>query len=386
MRREHSATAQPIIAIRMPAIHHPGMKITRLRTALVDIPFDPPIGLGGPVMLKSSGLVLVFVDSDQGVTGEGLVFTFNGNRLGAIEQLVQSLEPLVVGLDPQHSGIAVAGAWNALRFYGADGFSALCVSALECALWDLRAKLLGINVSHMLGAYRTAIPAYQSSELWVSLPIDALQRAAADQVKVGYRAMKMRLAGDIVTDIPRVTAVREAIGPDILLMADANQRMTVPEALKLGRRLEEFNLTWFEEPIAAHDHAGEAQIAAALDTPIASGESAYTSRGVFAMLQQRACDVLMADLLRMGGPSEFMKAAALTQAHDLPFSNHLYSEMSIGLLAAVPNAYFLEFMPWVSGIYRQQIELDDQGRAIVPDRPGWGYEFDPDVIKRYAVT
>jgi L-alanine-DL-glutamate epimerase-like enolase superfamily enzyme len=362
------------------------MKITRLRTSLVNIPFDPPIGLGGAAVLRSSGLVLVFVESDQGVTGEGLVFTFNGHRLSVLDKMVKSFEPLLTEFDPHHSGVFVTRAWNDLRTIGSGGIATQCLSGVECALWDLRAKLLGVNVSRMLGACRTLIPAYQSSELWVSLSLDELQRSAADQVKAGFRAMKMRLNGNPTDDLPRVRAVREAIGPDVSLMADANQKMTVPEALRLGRLLEEFNLTWFEEPVAAHDHAGEAQVAAALDTPIASGESVYTSRGIMEMLQQRSCDVLMPDLLRMGGPSEFMKAAALAEGFNLPVSNHTYPEMSIGLLAAIPNVNFLEHMPWVSPIYRQRIELDEHGRARVPDRPGWGFDFDPDVIKRYSVA
>ena len=163
------------------------MKITRLRTAPVQIPFDPPIGLGGPAVLRASGLVLVFVDSDQGVTGEGLVFTFNGQRLAVLNEMVKSFEPLLAGLDPQHSGTFMARAWNDIRGYGGSGIAALCLAGVECALWDLRAKLLGVNVARMLGACRTLIPAYQSSELWVSLSLNALQRSAADQVKAGYR-------------------------------------------------------------------------------------------------------------------------------------------------------------------------------------------------------
>ncbi|MPZ58048.1 MAG: mandelate racemase/muconate lactonizing enzyme family protein [Rhizobiales bacterium] len=362
------------------------MKITRLRTALVQIPFDPPIGLGGPAVLRASGLVLVFVESDQGVIGEGLVFTFNGHRLGVLDQMVRSFEPLLVGIDPRHSGAFVTHAWNDLRTHGSGGIAAQCLAGVECALWDLRGKLLGVNISSMLGACRTLIPAYQSSELWASLSLDALQRSAADQMSAGYRAMKMRLIGNIPKDIARVRAVREAIGPDVPLMADANQKLTVPQALRLGRMLEEFNLTWFEEPVAAHNHAGEAEVAAALDTPIASGESVYTSRGAMEMLQQHACDVLMPDLLRMGGPSEFMKAAAFAEAFNIPVSNHTYPEMSIGLLAAIPNVNFLECMPWVSAVYQQKIEIDGHGRALVPDRPGWGFDFDPAVIKRYSVA
>jgi L-alanine-DL-glutamate epimerase-like enolase superfamily enzyme len=362
------------------------MKITGLRTATVNVPFDPPIGLGGASVLRSSGLVLVFLESDQGEVGEGLVFTFNGSRLRVFDEMVRSFEPLLVGLDPQFGGTFMARAWADIRGLGAAGIAVQCLAGVECALWDLRAKLLSINVARMLGACRTSLPAYQSSELWVSLSRDRLQRSAADQVSAGFRAMKMRLTGDMHEDLARVRAVREAIGPEIALMADANQKLTVPQALRLGRALEEFDLTWFEEPVPAHDHHGEAQIAAALDTPIASGESVYTSRGAMAMLQLRACDVLMPDLLRMGGPSEFIKVANLAEAHNIPVSNHTYPEMSIALLAAIPNANFLECMPWVSAVYRETVQLDKEGRAVVPERPGWGYSFDPAKVKRYAAA
>jgi L-alanine-DL-glutamate epimerase-like enolase superfamily enzyme len=361
------------------------MKITRLRTRALDIPFAPPIGLGGAMVLRSAGLVLVFLDSDQGETGEGLVFTFNGQRLRVIDEMLRSFAPLIEGVDPHASGHVLARAWGDLRGLGQAGIGVLCLAGLECALVDLRAKLLGLNVARMLGACRSAIPAYQSSELWVSLPLDALQRSAAAQVEAGFRAMKMRLTGDIAQDVARVRAVREAIGPDVALMADANQKLTRAQALRLGRLLEPFTLTWLEEPVVAHDHRGEAEIAAALDTPIASGESVYTSRGVLPLLELRACDVLMPDLLRMGGPTEFMKAAALAEAFDIPVSNHTYPEMSLALLAAIPNASYLECMPWVSAVYAGSITLDGEGRALVPDRPGWGFAFDPEAIRRYAL-
>jgi L-alanine-DL-glutamate epimerase-like enolase superfamily enzyme len=361
------------------------MKITRLRTQLVQMPFDPPIGLGMAV-LRTSGLVLVFLESDQGVVGEGLVFSFNGQRLAVLDEMVRSFEPLLIGLDPHMSGSFSTRAWADLRNYGSAGISVMGLAGVECALLDLRAKLLDINVSRMLGACRTTLPVYHSSELWVSQSIDQLQRAATEHVKQGYRAMKMRLIGDIKKDVERVRSVREAIGPDIGLLADANQKLSVPQAIRLGRMLEEFNLTWFEEPVAAHDHEGEAQVAAALDTPIASAESVYTSRGIFEVLQHRSCDVLMPDLLRMGGPTEFLKAAHLAEAFSMPVSNHTYPEMSLALMATIPNGMILEYMPWVSPIYLQQIELDKQGQAIVPDRPGWGFGFDPAAIKRFAVT
>jgi L-alanine-DL-glutamate epimerase-like enolase superfamily enzyme len=336
--------------------------------------------------LHTSGLVLVFVESDQGAVGEGLVFTFNGQRLAVLDEMVRTFEPLLIGLDPHMSGSFTARAWADLRNYGAAGISVMGLAAVECAILDLRAKLLDLNVSRLLGASRSALPVYHSSELWVTLSIDQLQRAAEAHVQHGFRAMKMRLIGDIKKDVERVRAVRDAIGPNIGLLADANQKLGVAQAIQLGRKLEEFNLTWLEEPVAAHDHEGEAQVAAALDTPIASAESVYTSRGIMEVLQHRSCDILMPDLTRMGGPTEWLKAAHLAEAFSKPVSNHTYPEMSLALMASISNGLIVEYMPWVSPIYREQIELDKSGQAIVPNRPGWGFSFDPAIIEKFALT
>jgi len=148
--------------------------------------------------------------------------------------------------------------------------------------------------------------------------------------------------------------------------------------------MQELNLTWFEEPVICHDHAGEAAIRTALDTPIASGETVYTHRGVLAMLQAGAADVVMPDLQRMGGATEFLKAGHLCEAFHIPCSSHLFPEMSLPLLASLPGGYYLEYMPWFEKIYRERIELDQNGHAIVPDRPGWGFSFDPDAIRHFA--
>jgi L-alanine-DL-glutamate epimerase-like enolase superfamily enzyme len=362
------------------------MKITRLRTEAVHLPFTPPIG-GGLMELRSVDCVLVFLETDAGLVGEGLSFTLNNRRLKVIAEMVQSLAPLVEGLDPELGGSVSARAWGDLNFIGHKGVSIIGLAGVETALWDLRGKAAGLNVSRLIGACRTAVPVYNSSGLWITRSIDQLQREAGEFLKQGYRAMKMRLGKpDPKDDAARIRAVRDAIGPDIALMVDANQQLTVPRAIRLGRMLEEYNLAWFEEPIPYHDHAGEAAIAAALDTPIASGETEYTSRGMLEMLRLHAADILMPDLQRMGGPTEFLKAAHLAEALDTPVSSHLFPEMNLALLATVPNANYLEWMPWFAPLYRDGIELDGEGRAIVPTRPGWGFSFDPVAVRRYTAS
>ena len=360
------------------------MKITNLRTSVVHFPFEPPID-GGPLHLRSADCVLVFLETDAGLVGEGLVFALNNQRVAVINEMVLSLAPLVVGLDPQLGGSFSALAFRETGFLGRSGVTVIGIAGVDNALWDLRGKAAGLNVARLIGAYTTTVPAYHSGGLWISRSIDELQREAADFVTQGWRAMKMRIGKpNTKDDVARVRAVREAIGPDIALMVDSNQQLTVARAIRLGRLLEEFNLTWFEEPIPFYDHAGEAEIAAALTMAVASGETEYTSRGMHDMLKARAADVLMPDLQRMGGPTEFLKAARLAEAYNVPVSSHLFPEMNLALLAACPNTMFLEYMNWTEPAYAERVKLDPQGRAIVPETPGWGFSFDPAAVKRYA--
>jgi len=360
------------------------MKITRLRTEIVHLPVDPPILTAILGSIRSADCVLTFLETDQGLIGEGLVCSINNRRLGVIHEMIRNLEDLVVGLDPREGGTLNARAWKELNFLGYEGVSIVGLAALDMALWDLRGKAAGLNVAHLIGACRPAVPTYASGGLWLGSSIDELQKEAAGFVARGFRAVKTRVGPtEPERMVARVAAVREAVGPDIGIMVDANQQMSVKQAIRIGRMLEELDLTWFEEPVICHDHEGEAALAAALDTPIASGETVYTHRGVLAMLQANAADVVMPDLQRMGGPSEFLKAGHLCEAFHIPCASHLFPEMSLALLAALPGGYYLEHMPWFEPIYRERIELDANGCAIVPDRPGWGFSFDPAAIARY---
>ena len=361
------------------------MKITRLRTQVVHLPIDPPIPTTILGSIRSADCVLTFLDTDEGITGEGLVLSINNRRLGVIHEMIRNLEDLVIGLDPRQGGSLNARAWKELNFLGYEGVSIVGLAAVDNALWDLRGKAAGLNVAHLIGACRSAQPTYASGGLWLGSSIDELQKEAAGFVKRGFRAMKIRVGPTNPEKmVERVAAVREAIGPDIGLMVDANQQMSVKQAIRIGHMMEDLNLTWFEEPVICHDHEGEAQIAAALDTPIASGETVYTHRGIHQMLEARSADVLMPDLQRMGGPTEFLKAGHLCEAYHIPCASHLFPEMSLALLASLPGGYYLEHMPWFESLYRERIELDTDGSAIVSDRPGWGFSFDPEAIKRYG--
>ena len=355
------------------------MKVTRVQTQAVVVPLDAPIGsaLG---QIADFGCVLVSVHTDGGVTGENLVFTLNNRRTSVLRQMVDELADLVVGQDAGHIAGFWARAWKDINFFGHKGVPVMGISAIDGALWDALGKAAGLPLYRLLGGAKTRVPAYHSGGLWLSRSLDDLAVEAERFVAQGFRAIKMRLGlPDPADDIARVRVVRAAIGPSVKLMADANQGLTEAQAIRLGRRLEEFNLTWFEEPLPAWDLEGLARVAAALDTPIASGETEYTRYGFRRMLELRSADILMPDLQRVGGVSEFMRVGHMAESHDIGISSHLFPETSLQVLGALSNSIFLEYMPWFGRLYNESLEFAD-GDALVPERPGWGFTFNQGYI------
>lgn len=354
------------------------MKITDVRTILVEVPswnwvIAPHI--------RSFGCVLVFLDTDQGLTGESLLWTFGTKRLDVLSRMVLSLKSDLLGEDPHYTEWIWRKLWAQVRFFGDRGISVFSLSTIDRACWDLVGKAAGMPLYKILGAYRDELPAYASG-LWLQLSIEELVEDARKIVGQGYRALKMRIGKPrIEEDVARIRAVREAIGPDVELMVDGNQRFTVDHAIRLGRKIEELNIAWLEEPVPAYDFEGSARVAAALDMPIASGENVYTRYGFRQMLEMRAADILMPDLVCVGGVTELLKVAHMAEAYDVPITPHVFPEQSMHMVAASPNGTYVEHMPWFSALYREKIAFQD-GVIRVPDRPGFGFTFDPDMIEQ----
>lgn len=357
------------------------MKIARIETTPVVLKLKKPIGTAFG-QIHSFGCVLVFVHGDTGVVGENLVFTLNNRRTKVLRQMIDELADLLIGRDAGHIAEFWARAWKDINFLGHKGVPIVGISALDGALWDALGKTVNLPLYRLLGGAQARVPAYHSGGLWLTSTENELAAEAESFVAAGFKALKMRIgAADPVTDAARVRAVRKAIGPKIKLMADANQQLNESQAIRLGRMLEEFDLTWFEEPLPAWDLDGLARVSAALDTPIASGETEYTRYGFRRMLELRSADILMPDLQRAGGVSEFMRVGHMAESHDVPVSSHLFPETSIQVLGGLSNAIYLEYMPWFSELYREQLEFED-GDAILPERPGWGFTFNMEYADR----
>lgn len=360
------------------------MTIERIDTTLVDVPLPRPLGTAIHE-IRTVGCVLTSVTTTDGAIGESLVFTINADRLRAFDEMVRGLAPYAIGRRVSDTTAIWAAIWAAINPTGHQGVTIAALSAIDVAVWDAHGRSIDQPLHRLFGSCRSEVDTYASSGLWLSTPVADLGAEANALVDQGFRAVKLRIGSQrIDDDVARVRAVREAIGEDIGLLVDANQAFTPKQAIRLGRRLESFDLTWFEEPVAASDLRGHADVRRALDTPIASGETTYTRFGIQAMIDARSADVLMPDLQRIGGYTEFLRASAAASAQRVAVSSHFFTEHSLSVAASIENCVSVEHVDWFAPLFAEEIELRD-GRLVVPDRPGTGFTFDRDVVERFRL-
>jgi len=360
------------------------MKITTLTVVPLRVPYLCEIG--APFSsTENLGAAVVLLRTNEGLVGENLLLAVNGKRLSVLVEMVRSMEPLIVGRDPLMAGAFLQEAQNDTRHFGFSGLAMIGIGAIDGALLDLRAKMAGLPVHKLLGCVRECLPAYYSGALWLHVGIDDLQKTAVRIIERGYWGMKLRVGpGTPESRIARVKAVREAIGFNPKLLIDANQRLDEEQALALGRSLEPYDIHWLEEPVDARDHAAEARLTAALDVKIASGETAFSYDEFKIMLENRCADILMPDVQRVGGPTEFLRIAALAASHNVQVSGHTAPEMTLSLMACLTNGDCLEVMPWSSPLYAEQVQIRD-GFAMTAGRAGWGHSLDRGAMRRYAL-
>ena len=350
------------------------MVVQSLETRIVELPLRRPMGTSIHQM-HSVGCVLVTIRTTDDVMGQGLAFALNSDRIRAFDETIRGLEHLVVGQDARDVEKVFSDSWATLNSMGHKGITIGALAAIDVALWDIVGKLAGMPLSKLFGGMRDRVDTYASSGLWLSDSIDHLVEEALRFVDEGFQAMKIRVGSqDPTTDIDRVRAVREAVGDNIGLYVDANQGLTPKQAIRLGRRLEEFELVWFEEPVAYTDLAGHVMVSTALDTQLASGETEYTRFGMQAYLDAGAVDVLMPDLQRMGGFSEFRRVCALASTHNVGVSPHFFTEYSLSIAGSTPNCISMEHVDWFQPLFNEELELD-AGQLVIPDRPGTGFTF-----------
>lgn len=363
------------------------MKISRIESRIVRVPADEPLA-GGPATAGATrDFVVLRVRTDDGPDGLGATF-FGGALTGALKTAVDSLGALTIGEDPLRVEAIADKLRAAAGSSGPGGIFTLALAAIDIALWDIKGKAFDVPVARLAGGHRERVPTYASGALMRTFPLDHVVAAAAALVARGFHQMKTQLAlpGDTTParEVERIRRIREAIGPDIDLMCDINQRWDVRQAIAIGRRLEEYHLYWLEDVVAADDYPGLASVSAALATPIAAGEYVYGKVPFRHLLEARAVDIVMIDVLRAGGITQWLKIAGMAEAFNQPVVNHLYPEISVHLVAAIPNGLTVEYMPWSARLYRE-VPQPVNGMLSVPERPGLGLEFDEAALRRYGI-
>ena len=361
------------------------MKVSHVTTRLLRTPADNPLVVGIDHGTATREFVTLELGTDQGLVGLGLTF-FGGALTPALKAAVDGLAALAVGEDPTQTEAIAAKCRRAAGSSGPGGIFTLALSAVDIACWDLKGKALGRSVCALLGGLRDRVPTYASGALMRPHPIDYLAKAGPRLRDMGFRQMKMQCGSEptLGASIERVRVMREAIGPDVDLMCDINQLWTVNQAIEIGRRIEPYQLFWLEDPTTHDDYPGLARIADALGTPIAAGEYHYGIVPFRHLLEARSIDIVMIDLLRVGGITQWMKVAGMAEAFNLPVVSHLIPEIHVHLIAAIPNGLTVEYMPWTLRLYEETPKIET-GQLVIPNRPGLGLAFDQAAIKRYQI-
>jgi mandelate racemase len=355
-------------------------RLQSLRVRAVRVPMQEPHQTASGTVAESP-LVLTDAVFDDGTIGHSVVFTYTAAALNPVAELIRNVEALVKGdtLAPLEMEQKLA---RRFRLLGTQGLVGMALAAIDMAVWDAHARSHGSSLLQMLGGAAKPIPAYGA----VGYDgIAASARVAESWVKQGFTGVKAKIGyPSVEEDVAVIRAMRKAVGDNVAIMVDYNQSLSPVDAVQRMRRLDEEGLTWVEEPTLAHDYAGHALVAHAAATPIQCGENWWGTLDMQHAIAAHASDYVMPDVMKIGGVSGWLRAAALAHTHGIRMSNHLWPEISTQLLCATPTAHWLEYSDWWNPILAEPLEIK-QGMAVVSDAPGSGVAWNEDVVARFAI-
>jgi len=348
----------------------------------VEVPLRHVLGTSAATV-RAAPLLLVEIQTDEGVTGRSYVFCYRRSGAMSIAIVLEEAAGLIRG--GRVAPLAIAAALQRrFALLGVTGVVRMALSALDMALWDALAVAAAMPLTCLLGGSPRPVRAYNSCGLGLMAP-----QAAADEAEVllegGMQAVKLRLGyPTLAEDLAVTRAVRSRLPDSVELLVDYNQALSRLEALKRGRALQGEGVAWLEEPIRHDDLPGNAEIAGSLELPLQLGENFDGPKDLLRALQAGACDLVMPDVARIGGVSGWMQAAGVAEAHGVPMSSHLMPEASAHLLAATPTCHLLEYVDWTDAIAREPVRIRE-GCWPIDDRPGTGLDWDPEKVARYRL-
>lgn len=342
---------------------------------------EPHRTAGGTV--TESPLVLTDLETDQGVTGHSIIFTYTPLALGPTAELLRNLAPVIAG-QPLAPRVLADQLARRFRLLGPQGLTGMAMAAIDMAAWDALARLQGLPLYRLLGGDAKPVRVYGA----VGYDGEAESARVAERwARRGVTGVKAKIGyATVQEDRQVIRAIRAAAGPSMSVLVDYNQSLTPREAILRIRALEGEGLTWVEEPVLSHDFAGHAEVAREVETPLQAGENWWGLRDFQTAIDARATDYLMPDVMKVGGVTGWMDVAALAAARNLQVSNHLWPEISTHLMSVTPTAHLLEFCDWWHPITANPQQLTADGFAIPSSEPGSGVEWNEAAVENLVAA
>ncbi len=323
--------------------------------------------------ISEIGFVITRIRLANGVTGESYLLSFHYSP-HAIAGALHDIRALALGSDASCPGAFVERYNREAEYFGQAGIHRWACGSINIAMWDAWAKTVGQPIWKMFGAWRERVPLYGSGG-WLTYSLDELLEEVTRYVARGFRAVKVKVgSGNLQQDIERLSKVREAVGPHVNVMMDANQGMDVPTAVALANAVRPLRIAWFEEPLAHTDFDGYEHLRRHAGIAIAMGEREFDLTALRELVRRNALDLWQPDLLRLGSVEAWRSSAAFADAHHLPVLPHYYKEYDVPLLMTVPNAFGSESFDWVDDLITSPVRMQD-GFAYPHAEPGWGFSF-----------
>jgi L-alanine-DL-glutamate epimerase-like enolase superfamily enzyme len=359
--------------------------IKRATAALVDLPVQATRVDAVQSFIKQE-TIFVRLETDDGLIGTGYSYTIGTGGRAVLAMLTDHLLPRLVNCDSREIEKLWQDLIGSTRATAVGVITSLSLAAVDLALWDLRCLRAGEPLWRMAGGYRERVPLYDTEGGWLHLSVEEIVAAARSSREAGWNGVKIKVGKPSLSeDVERIAAVREALGPSLDLMIDANQAFSRAESVRRAAGFEPYQIRWFEEPMPADDVSGHQFLARSTSIPVAVGESIYSIDRFAEYLSRQAAAVIQVDVARIGGITPWLKVAHLAEAFNVDVCPHFLMEIHVSLAAAVPNGVYVEHIPQLDLVTRSGVTVAD-GFAIAPSAPGLGIHWDPEKLERYRVA
>ena len=360
------------------------LTIRELRVTRLELPWPEDPWLTGHPLGAMRNLIVVDITTQSGIAGMGYRHLLNLPLQDVIARCIEAMAPQVIGRHATEVEAIWQALWRSTLTAGGGGVTMMAQSAIDIALWDVVGRAAGMPLHRLWGHHQARIPIYGSG-CFRGTRGDGMIAKAQHLVGQGYTAIKMQVAhiGDWREDVQNVRRMREALGPDIDIMIDVNMGWTADIAIHAGRRIQEYDVYWLEEPVLPDDHAGYLRCAEALDMRIVGGETHFGRAGLKPFFENPRLPILQPDPMR-GGLTELRKIATVADTWGMTIAPHLFPELNVHLLASIPNAAWAEQMGLLDDLWVQRPVIE-AGFITAPETPGHGLAFRPEVLRDYRV-